>query len=98
VGIELARALSRLGELVPAEARLRAALERMRDLGSPRGEASALHRLGELALAAGDRRAAGTYLTEALRVYEELTDLEVSEVRRLLALIPPAEADPRRIP
>jgi tetratricopeptide (TPR) repeat protein len=98
IGIELARALGRLGERAPAEARLHAALRRMRELGSPRGEASALHRLGELALAAGDGRTAGTHLARALRVYEELADLEAAQVRRLLTLVPPAEADPHRMP
>ncbi|WP_246274825.1 tetratricopeptide repeat protein [Phytohabitans houttuyneae] len=98
VGIELARALGRLGDFAPARMRLRAALGEMRGVGSPRGVAAALHRLGELALLAGDHRSAGSHLASALQLYEELADTEVSEVRRLLALVPPAEADARRIP
>ncbi|MFC0533162.1 tetratricopeptide repeat protein [Phytohabitans kaempferiae] len=98
VGIELARALGRLGEREQAEDRLRAALRQMREVGSPRGAATALHRLGELDLEAGDFPAARDHLTSALRTFEELADLEAGEVRRLLDLVPPAEADPHRMP
>ena len=93
VHIELARALGQLGDLPQAEERLTAALHRMRELGSPRGEASALHRRGELALAAMDVPRARADLSDALRIYERLADVEAADVRRLLALVPAPDAE-----
>jgi len=93
VDIELARALGQLGERQQAETRFTAALHRMRELGSPRGEASALHRRGELALATSDLPRARADLVGALRIYERLADVEVAEVRRLIDLVPPPDAD-----
>lgn len=97
VHIELARALGRLGDRPQAEKRLTDALQRMRELGSPRGEASALHRRGELALAAMDLARARADLGGALLIYERLADVEAAEVRRLLALVPAPDPDPSNV-
>jgi hypothetical protein len=70
----------------------------MRRLDSPRGEAQALHRLGELALREREFAEADRRLAPALRIYERLGDVESAEVRRLAGLIPPTEADPDRVP
>lgn len=93
VDIELARALGRLGDRSSAGELFTAALHRMRELGSPRGEAAALHRRGEHALAATDLPRARADLAAALRIYERLADSEAADVRRLLALVPPADVD-----
>jgi tetratricopeptide (TPR) repeat protein len=94
---ETGRALAGLGENAAARDELTAALGEMRRLGSPRGVAGALWRLGEVALPGSLGEARG-HLAEALRVYEDLGDAEAEPVRRLLATVPPAEADPDRVP
>ncbi|GLH97609.1 ATP-binding protein [Phytohabitans aurantiacus] len=109
---ETGRALAGLGESAAAREELTAALGEMRRLGSPRGVAGALWRLGELALSSsvapvgsgGAARAqlgpggpvaeARAQLVEALRLFEDLGDAEAEPVRRLLASVPPTEADP----
>ncbi|MDG4796291.1 tetratricopeptide repeat protein [Micromonospora sp. WMMD1082] len=98
VRIELGRALGHLGEHRPAREKLTQALADMRYLDSPRGQAQALHRLGELALAGQEFAEARTYLTQALRLYEEIEDVEAGQVRHLTTLIPPADTDPHRMP
>ncbi|MEH1130232.1 tetratricopeptide repeat protein [Micromonospora sp. CPCC 206061] len=99
IGIEAGRAQVGLGESAAARTELTNALNEMRRLGSPRGVASALWRLGELALSDPSRLAeARAHLAEAQRLYEHLGDAEAEPVRRLLATIPPAEADPDRVP
>lgn len=97
VSIELGRALGNLGERRQARTRLAAALRDMRRLGSPRGEAGALHRLGELALAQEEFTEARVHLAEALQIYRDLADAEAEQVKRLAALVPPAKADPDRM-
>jgi tetratricopeptide (TPR) repeat protein len=96
--IELGRALTRSGEYDASAKQLNRALVRMRELGSPRGQAQARHALGELALATGGVADAVNHHEEALRIYEQLGDREADEVRRLLGLIPPSQADPDRVP
>ena len=96
VRVELGRALGHLGEHAAARRELAAALAGMRALGSPRGEAQALHRLGELAVAVRDPAARG-HLTGALARYRELADVEAAEVVDLIRAsavgAPPADAD-----
>jgi tetratricopeptide (TPR) repeat protein len=84
VRIELGRALGRLGEHRPAREELTRALADMR--------------LGELALTNGEFAEARAHLDRALRIYERLGDVETGQVRHLAGLIPPAEADPHRVP
>ncbi|MGI5145102.1 ATP-binding protein [Plantactinospora sp. CA-294935] len=98
VRIELGRALGRLGEHHPARKQLTQALEEMRRLGSPRGQAQALHRLGELALTQQEFAEARMHLTQALRIYEANDDAESAQVRHLATLIPPPDGDPDRMP
>ncbi|MEV4756870.1 tetratricopeptide repeat protein [Micromonospora sp. NPDC049559] len=98
VRVELGRALGALGERVSARAELTAALAELRRLDSPRGEAQALHRLGELALAGREFAEARTRLEAASRIYERLGDAEAARVRELTALVPPVDADPDRVP
>jgi tetratricopeptide (TPR) repeat protein len=96
--IELGRALGQLGAHRSAGQELTQALADMQRLGSPRGEAQALHRMGELVLAQHKFGPARTHLTEALRIYQQLGDVEAKQVRCLVASIPPAESDPHRMP
>jgi tetratricopeptide (TPR) repeat protein len=96
--LELGRALAGLGRLDGGTRELSAALADMVRLGSPRGQAQAHHALGELALAGGAAADARTHLAEACRLYERIGDTEAEEVRRLAGLVPPAQADPYRMP
>jgi tetratricopeptide (TPR) repeat protein len=102
IRIELGRALGRLGDHRRALDELTGALTEMRALGSPRGQAQALHRLGELALADRNIPDAHRHLTDALGIYQDLADGEAVEVSDVLAgltgRVPPAGADPDRIP
>jgi hypothetical protein len=95
--IELGRALGNLGELAAARVELETALSDMQRLGSPRGEAQARHRLGEIALAERSS-AARPHLAAALELYQQLGDVESDQVARLLGIVPPAEGDPDRMP
>jgi tetratricopeptide (TPR) repeat protein len=96
--IELGRALGHLGIDRSAEQELTQALADMQRLGSPRGQALALHRLGELVLARHEFCPARTHLTAALRIYQQLGDVEAIQVGLLVASIPPVEVDPHRVP
>ncbi|MFY1671316.1 tetratricopeptide repeat protein [Plantactinospora sp. WMMB334] len=98
IRIEAGRALGRLGDRRPAREKLTHALADMRRLGSPRGQAQALHRLGELALVEQEFTEAHTHLTRALHLYEGNEDAEAEQVRQLASLIPPPDADPHRMP
>lgn len=98
IRIELGRALGHSNERQRARQELDGGLADMRGLGSPRGQAQALHRLGELALNQREFAEARVRLTEALRIYRQLGDVEAEQVSRLARLIPPAEADPDRMP
>jgi tetratricopeptide (TPR) repeat protein len=95
--IELGKALTELGRPEASGDLLTEAMQQMRRLGSPRGEAQALHALGRLALATGDSARAAAHLDEALRIYERLGDGEVAELRRLIGRIPPPKVDPDRM-
>lgn len=98
IATEAGRALTGLGELAAAREELTAALGEMRRLGSPRGVANVLWRLGELALAGPSTYTeARAHLAEARRLYEDLGDASAEPVRRLLASVPPTEADPDRV-
>jgi tetratricopeptide (TPR) repeat protein len=96
--IELGRALAGVGRHDGGTAELSGALADMVRLGSPRGQAQAHHALGELALAGGATADAHTHLTEAHRLYHGLGDAEADEVLRLAGTVPPAQADPHRMP
>jgi tetratricopeptide (TPR) repeat protein len=95
--IALGRAHAGLGQSEAGVEELNDALSRMRHLGSLRGQAEARHALGELALRTGRTAEATAQLRLALDIYDQLGDGEAAEVRRLLELIPPAQADPDRI-
>ncbi|MGI5215850.1 tetratricopeptide repeat protein [Plantactinospora sp. CA-290183] len=96
--IELGRALGQAGEPGGARETLTRALAEMRRLDAPRGQAQALHRLGELALSQREFAEARAHLNHALGIYRELDDTEVEQVRRLVDLLPPAQTDPYRMP
>lgn len=93
VHIELGRALAGSGDQARAKVRLTAALDTMRSLGSPRGEAEALYRLGELELRATEFPEARAHLVEAWGIYQRLGDTEAEQVRNLLDGLPPVEPD-----
>jgi tetratricopeptide (TPR) repeat protein len=94
VRIELGKALVNVGEAEQGALELTAALADMVRIRSPRGQAQALHALGELAAATGRHGQAGEQLTQALDIYVELGDAEASEVRRLLGEIPSSYPQP----
>jgi tetratricopeptide (TPR) repeat protein len=95
--IELGRALIDLGDHRTAAHELRQALHDMRALGSPRGLAQAHHALAMHAVATSQQDDARTHLGQVLAHYEQLRDSDAAEVRRLVRLIPPADADPHRM-
>ncbi|MDR7275255.1 NB-ARC domain-containing protein [Catenuloplanes atrovinosus] len=86
--VELGRALTGLGELDAARRELDHALSQLDRLGSARGRAQALHRRGEVHLAAGRIAEARRDLTAAEQAYAELADTEAGQVRRLLDRLP----------
>ncbi|MEN3303822.1 MAG: hypothetical protein V7603_24 [Micromonosporaceae bacterium] len=95
VRVELGRGLAGLGLFEDGARELDGALADMHRLDSPSGRAQVHHALGELRLAAGDPAGARPWLAEALRVYEQLGDVEADGVRALLASVPPAGSDPQ---
>jgi tetratricopeptide (TPR) repeat protein len=86
--VELARAVTVLGDHEEAGRELDHALSEMDRLGSARGRAQALHRRGELHLAAGRVAEASRDLTAAEEIYLRLADVEAGQVRRLLDRLP----------
>jgi serine/threonine protein kinase/tetratricopeptide (TPR) repeat protein len=84
VRIHLAEALAHLGEYEEAAGRLEEALGMARDAGDARGQADALHALGQTALWRGDPREAERRFEESL----EAADLEDQwvQARALLGL------------
>jgi tetratricopeptide (TPR) repeat protein len=97
VRLELGKALTGTGDHSAAERELDGALEAMRRLGSPRGQAQVHHALAVLAMATDRYDDARVHLNQALDTYERLGDPDAAEVGRLAGLVPPAQTDPHRV-
>lgn len=96
--LELGKALTGIGRHTDAARELNEALRDMRRLRSPRGEAQSHQALAVLAMANSRYRDARAHLVRAVDLYQRLGDPEVADARRLARSVPPADADPHRVP
>jgi tetratricopeptide (TPR) repeat protein len=73
--LELARAQSHLGQIAPAEAAVRAAIEGYLSLGNPHGEAEAHRTLAPLLSAQNEASAARDQDQRAMSIYQRIGDI-----------------------
>lgn len=85
--IEFGRALGEIGNN-DAVTQLALAVEQMREVGSDRGVAQALHRLGEHAWRMRCTDEARRHLTESVRLYRLTAETEAGQVQQLLDSVP----------
>jgi tetratricopeptide (TPR) repeat protein len=89
VRVELGRALADTGQPDQAATQIHHALTETTHLRAPRGQANALHALGELAITGGHLTQATRHLTAAQQLYDTLGDAEAADVAHLLTTLEP---------